>query len=252
MDLDAELGLGGRELVAFVGAGGKKTAMQRLLELGRTRGLQVGYTTTTHMPPPRDVPLTVTSRETVLDSLPRKRDAVAFAEERVSDPDRAEAKVRGFDAAFVDAIYTRERFDWLLVKADGARRREFKAPGPNEPVVPSETTHLVPVASVRAVGQALDEQTVHRPERVAAITGAEIGDRITAETVATVLTSEQGGLKDAPDAATVTPLLNKADTPELRDTAREILRVALDGSTRLKRGLITSFRSGYCAQFGAQ
>jgi probable selenium-dependent hydroxylase accessory protein YqeC len=40
------------ELVAFVGAGGKKTAMRRLVSEANTHGFRAGYTTTTHTPPP--------------------------------------------------------------------------------------------------------------------------------------------------------------------------------------------------------
>jgi probable selenium-dependent hydroxylase accessory protein YqeC len=249
MELDGALGLTGRELVAFVGAGGKKTAMQQLLDAGRERGLRVGYTTTTHMPPPADVPLTLQANGTPLDSLRVNGDAVALAAERVPNPERADSKVRGFDARTVDDIYSKEGFDWLLVKADGARRREFKAPGPDEPVVPSRTTHLVPVASVQAVGKPLDQKTVHRPERVAALTETAIGERISPKTIATILNSEEGGLKRAPASATVTPLLNKADSPELRETARSILSRALANSVRLRWGIIASFRTGYCHRF---
>jgi len=52
MELSTALGLSDRALVAFVGAGGKKTAMHRLATEGTERGYDVGFTTTTQMPPP--------------------------------------------------------------------------------------------------------------------------------------------------------------------------------------------------------
>lgn len=246
MDLAARLGLDDRELVAFVGAGGKKTAMARLVEQAGDRRLAAGYTTTTHTPPPDDIPLVVTGRNSPVDALAGTDSPVAFAAEDVPDPNRATEKVRGFDADVVDEVYASERFDWLLVKADGARRREFKAPGPGEPVVPGQTTHVVPVASVQGIGKSLDAPTVHRPERVAAIAGAEVGETVTPETVGRVLGSESGGLKGVPAGASVTPVLNKADTPADRELAREAIRVALSASERLSRGLVTSFETGYC------
>jgi len=248
MDLAGTLGLEGGELVAFVGAGGKKTAMARLVEQAGTRGLRVGYTTTTHTPPPEDVPLVLAGDRAadLLETLAEAGSPVAFAAERVPDPERAAEKVRGFDAETLDRVFASGGFDWLLVKADGARRREFKAPGPGEPVVPAATTHLVAVASVRAVGQPLDAPAVHRPDRVAAIADVGVSERVTAETVGSVLAHEAGGLKGAPDGARVTPMVNKADTARQRKLAREAVRVALASSDRLDRGLVTSFESGYC------
>lgn len=242
MDLAGALGLRERELLAFVGAGGKKTAMGHLLRAGADRGIRVGYTTTTHMPPPGDHRLIVREDERELSAALERRDGpIAFARSRVENPARAAAKVRGHDPGTVDRLFDAGTFDWLLVKADGARRREFKAPGPDEPVIPARSTHVVPVASARAVGRPLDEATVHRPELVASITGLELGDEITPAAIGTVLASDEGGCKGVSDDATVTPLVNKADTASLREAALEALLVALQRTDRFENGLVCSF-----------
>ncbi|WP_135537031.1 selenium cofactor biosynthesis protein YqeC [Halostella pelagica] len=245
MQLADALGLGDRELVAFVGAGGKKTAMHRLATESTERGYNAGFTTTTEMPPP-DLPLTVTDVEVSPYALTEDEPPVAFAREWVSDPDRVARKVRGFDPGPLTSVFDRGFFDWLLVKADGARMREFKAPGSGEPVIPEKATQVVPVASVLAVGEPLTEAVVHRPERVASITGLSVGDAITPEAVGDVLASPDGGLKCVPDAADVTPIVNKADTPDRQETARAVLERALDGTSRFARGLVTSFERDVC------
>ncbi|OLZ39380.1 dehydrogenase [Natrinema saccharevitans] len=245
MQLSTALGLGDRALVAFVGAGGKKTAMHRLAIEGPERGLDVGFTTTTQMPPP-DLPLTVTNAERLPEALLETEPSVAFASQWVSDPERVDRKVRGFDPEPLTSVLDRGFVDWLLVKADGARRREFKAPDTNEPVVPDEATHVVPVASVRAVGEPLSETVVHRPERVAAIADLSVGDTIMPETIGTVLASPRGGLQHVPDDAAVIPVVNKADAPALQETARAVLEHALAESARFTRGLVTSFERDVC------
>ncbi|MDS0477272.1 selenium cofactor biosynthesis protein YqeC [Natrinema sp. 1APR25-10V2] len=245
MQLSTALGIGDRALVAFVGAGGKKTAMHRLTREGTERGYDVGFTTTTQMPPP-ELPLTVTNAELLPDALLESEPPVAFASEWVSDPERVDRKVRGFDPEPLTSVFSRGFVDWLLVKADGARSREFKAPDTSEPVVPDAATHVVPVASVHAVGEPLSEAVVHRPERVAAIAGLSVGDTITPETIGTVLASPRGGLQDVPDGAAVIPMVNKADTPDHRETARAVLEHALEGTTRFTRGLVTSFERDVC------
>lgn len=246
MDFAGTLGLEGQEFVAFVGAGGKKTAMQRLAVEGTDRGRVVGYTTTTAMPPPDDIPLT-TSTSDVYPFVPTANDPpVAFARQWISNPERADEKVDGLSPAFVRSVFDSGRFDWVLVKADGARRREFKAPGADEPVVPEAVTHVVPVVSVAAVGQPLDESVVHRPERVAALTDLSIGEGITTGAVGTVLASPDGGLKAVPDSATVTPLVNKADTPADQELAEAVLTAASEQTERVTEGVVTSFEAGVC------
>jgi probable selenium-dependent hydroxylase accessory protein YqeC len=85
---------------------------------------------------------------------------------------------------------------------------------------------------------------------VAAITDLSRGEPVTPAAIGRVLGSEAGGLKHVPSGTSVTPMVNKADTPGLRGSAREALYAALDSSPRLTRGLVTSFRTGYCEQVG--
>lgn len=246
MHLADALGLGASAVVALVGAGGKKTAMGQLTAEGTSDGYAAGYTTTTAMPPPPDLPMIFTGTAEWRSDLTTQEPPVAFARESVADPERVERKVRGFEPEVVDWIADSGLFDWLLVKADGARKREFKAPCSGEPVIPSTATHVVPVASVAAVGETLATDVVHRPERVAAITALDVGDTITAAAVGTVLTHPDGGLRNTTSEATVIPLVNKADTESRRQTAREVLTHALSRTSRCFRGVLTSFESETC------
>lgn len=240
MDLAGELGLGDRALVAFVGAGGKKTAMAHLTETATEQGRRAGYTTTTHMPPP-DYPLVLT--DTPSEGLGSVDTPVAFAHERVPNPERATRKVRGHDPGTIGRLFEQDAFDWLLVKADGARRRECKAPGDDEPVIPARSTHVVPVVSVTAIGKPLDEQTVHRPDRVAALTDLDVGERLTPTAIGAVLAHPEGGCKSVPEGAAVTPLVNKADDAGRQETARAVLDAALTRTDRFDCGLVCSFES---------
>ncbi|KOX92591.1 dehydrogenase [Haloarcula rubripromontorii] len=246
MHLAAALGLGSSAAVAFVGAGGKKTAMGQLTVEGTDEGYDVGYTTTTAMPPPSDLPLTVTGPGAWRADLEAHDPPIAVAREEVADPARVDRKVRGFEPSVVEQLSSAGLFDWLLIKADGARRREFKAPGDGEPVVPRTASHVVPVTSVTAVGEPLTTDVVHRPERVAAITGLSVGDTITATAVGTVLTHPDGGLRNAPSGASVIPVINKADTEPQQRTARDALTHSLSQTKRCSRGVVTSFASDIC------
>mgnify|MGYP006273220853 CR=1 FL=1 len=244
MELAGALDLGDREMVSFVGAGGKKTSMARLVEEGRSRR-RVGYTTTTHMPPPDWLPVVVATSDAIADRIEAAAAPLAFASQRVENPARVDAKVKGFDPAALDQLFAAELLDWIVVKADGARMREFKAPGDGEPAIPQASTVVVPVVSAKIFGEPLDESVVHRPERVAAIADVDLGTTITPTLVGTVLAHPAGGLKDVPDDARVLAMLNKADDETERDLARDALRTAFDRSDRFAAGLVTSFEESF-------
>jgi probable selenium-dependent hydroxylase accessory protein YqeC len=200
MDLAEALAADG--LVAVVGAGGKKSTLYALAaEIDRAV-------------------LTATVRIPVFDeqvaSVVVTDDPVAAVEAADAFPlgvvpERDGDRYRGYDPETVALLDQRSDVDAVLVKADGARHREFKAPGADEPQIPRTADTVVPVVSAHVEGLPLTDEHVHRPERVAALTGLAEGDTIGAEDVATVLTHPEGGLKGVPDRATVVPVINKVD-----------------------------------------
>lgn len=210
MDLVESLGAAGT--VCVVGAGGKKTTLYAL-----ANRLDRAVVTATVRIPIFDSRV---SRVVVTDDpLGAVETAEAWPIGVV--PEREDDRYRGYEVGTVAELGERTDVP-LLVKADGARTRGFKAPGEREPQLPANADTVLPVASAHAVGEPLDERTVHRPERVAALTGLEIGDAVTAEAVATVLASPEGGLKDVPEDASVIPLINKVDDADDERIAREI------------------------------
>jgi probable selenium-dependent hydroxylase accessory protein YqeC len=240
MDLASALELGEEECVSFVGAGGKKTAMAELVREGTERDRSVGYTTTTHMPPP-DVPLVVAHRSEIVERVQKHTPPVAFASRWVKRPERVPEKVRGFEPGVVDSLVG--TFDWLAVKADGARQREFKTPGADEPVVPDRTTLVVVVASVQAVDEPLTAKRVHRPELTADLAGLAVGDKLTPAAAGAVLASEDGGLRKVPTGSDAVVMVNKADSRSARETATTVVEQTLSRSSRFAHGLVTSFRT---------
>ena len=209
----------GDGLTCVVGAGGKKTTLYALAPRI-----------------PRAV-VTATVRIPIFDNrvadVAVTDDPVAAVEEADEwplglVPEREGDRYLGYDPETVDAIAASGAADAVLAKADGARTRWLKAPNDDEPQIPESTDTVVPIASARVVGEPLTEERVHRPERVAALTGLELGDRIEAEDVATVLASEGGGHKGVPDGATVIPLVNMVDDESLAAVSREVAEGVLD------------------------
>ena len=209
----------GDGLTCVVGAGGKKTTLFALAPRI-----------------PRAV-VTATVRIPIFDNrvadVAVTDDPVAAVEEADEwplglVPEREGDRYLGYDPKTVDAIAASGAADAVLAKADGARTRWLKAPNDDEPQIPESTDTVVPIASARVVGEPLTEERVHRPDRVAALTGLDLDDRIEAEDVATVLASDDGGHKGVPDGATVIPLVNMVDDESLEGVAREVAEGVLD------------------------
>ena len=200
-------------LVCLVGAGGKKSTLYALA----ARSERAVVTATVRIPPFEEHVATV-------ETTTRPVEAAAAATEwplgLVPERERAD-RYRGYDPETVARLADAHDGP-VLVKADGARAREFKAPGDREPQLPGTADVVVPVASARVVGEPLTEAAVHRPERVAAITDLSAGDPVTAAAVGRVLASDRGGRKGVPEGATVVPLVNKVDDADHEAVAREV------------------------------
>ncbi|MGB9931775.1 selenium cofactor biosynthesis protein YqeC [Haloarcula amylolytica] len=204
--------------ICFVGAGGKKTTMATL-----AARLDHAVVTATVRIPIFDgwvAEVVVTeSPRTAIDGATTWPLGVVPAQER---PDR----YRGYDPATVADLADIDHP--ILVKADGARMREFKAPSDREPQLPPTASTVVPIASAHVIGEPLTDDIVHRVDEVAAITGLDPGDVIHPQDVAAVLASDRGGLKDVPADATAIPLLNMVDDAGLETSARAVAEAIHD------------------------
>lgn len=208
--LDAEAGT-----TCVVGAGGKKTTLYALAD----RLDRAVVTATVRIPIFDRHVATMTVTDDPAAAV-RDADPEDFPLGLVPSRDR-EDRYRGYDPALVDGLSAAHDGP-VLVKADGARTREFKAPDEDEPCLPSAADTVVPIASATAVGEPLTEEYVHRVQRVSELTGVEPGEELTERDVATVLASPAGGLKAVPSDATAIPLINKVDTSELLARSRRI------------------------------
>ncbi len=221
--LSAACGVREREVITIVGGGGKTTTLFRLgRELHGRSGVVV--TTTTHiMLPPLEPDLeTIVEPEAGL-AAAACRSALARGHLPVLGTRvTAEGRLGGVAPEVVDLCAGETDLARVVVEADGSAHKPFKAPLAYEPVVPRSTTLLVAVIGVDALGAPLDADHIHRPERVAELSGAVVGEPVTAETIARVMVHPAGPLRDAPPEARVVILLNKADTDMRRAAALEI------------------------------
>jgi len=206
--------------VAVVGGGGKSSLM---FDLAATLPGRVVMTTTT-----RIFASQMSQAEescTLADPGWRRRlDDFASALLVVGEMDGDRAN--GVPAELPAEVLAHPRVDWVVAEADGSRMRPVKAPAEHEPVIPPGTSLLVVVAGIDALAAPIRD-VAHRPERVCGLTGLAQDDVLTPERLADLLTSSDGGLKHAPPDARVAVLINKVESPEERETARQVVLRAL-------------------------
>lgn len=224
-------------LVCAVGAGGKKTT---LYWLAMQHPGRVGLTSTVltaHFPRQLGAHVVIADEgqiaSLVIEAATSRR-LVAFAH-----PSKKKARHAGLSESSLDEIRRAAVFDVLLVKADGARTRWIKAPADQEPAIHSAASTVIPVVSAKAIGARLTDESAHRSERLASLTGARPGEPITPEHVASLLSDQRGALKGIGDAEVV-PVINMVDDEERESLAVEVAELALGRTDRFDRVVLTS------------
>jgi len=228
-----------KPLIAIIGAGGKTTTMYTLAGELAQQGKHVITTTTTQIfyPEPAETDLLIiesnsdTLLKTIEESWPQcHRITVA---ERIL---RA-GKLGGLQPEQPYELLMNSGAHVVIVEADGARHRMIKAPAEHEPVIPSHTNVALLLMSAAAINKPLDENTAHRPEFIASVTGIRVGDVLSPAVIAKLMTSEQGALKHIPQTASAYLLITHASTAP--NTALRELAELVQHATR-KVGVLYS------------
>jgi molybdenum cofactor cytidylyltransferase len=209
MNLAKALDLKGGMAVAFVGAGGKTSAM---FTLGRELKSPVLLTTTTHLgvwqAAGADQHHIIEKTEDV-DKINLKAATTVL----LTGPAGADDRLASLDTALLQGVFQLCKTAGipLLIEADGARGKPLKAHADYEPVIPAWVDQVVVVAGLSGLGEQLTANHVHRPEIFAQLGNLNLGDMIEAEHLSAVLSSDSGGLKGIPPGAKKVLLLNQAD-----------------------------------------
>lgn len=166
-----------KEVIAFVGAGGKTTSMFRLAEELVSYGKKVIVTTTTHMFLPEKFAVLEESGDKILGMLEDNLMAV------VGIPCE-HGKIKGVSSAFFH--WMREQADFLLVEADGSKRLPLKIPNYMEPVIPENTDRVVILAGMSGLDKPLNE-VCHRFELAESVLGIHSFDKVGTKEAASLI-----------------------------------------------------------------
>lgn len=216
MKLSRALRLPAAPIVALVGAGGKTTALFTLAyELAPSI-----VSTTTHLGEWQanqcDMHI-VAKTGAKLPSIPGDGVTLVTGEKETNRFTGADAGQLGeLNKIAVDRGFA------LLIEADGARQKSLKAPASHEPVIPDFANTIIVIAGLKGLNKPLGDEAVHRPVQFSKISNLEIGEPVTIEALAKVLTHPAGGLKNIPINARRIALLNQADSPGLQSQGKRL------------------------------
>jgi molybdenum cofactor cytidylyltransferase len=202
--------------VAFIGAGGKTTAMFKL-----ARQLPAAIVTaTTHLgiwqAPLADHHI-ATAGDTA-EGIENRQGVLLVTGEPEGD------RLKPISPLLLQRLYQYCQTNAipLLVEADGSRQKPLKAWAEHEPPIPAFASLVVHVAGLLGLGKPLSDNDVHRAEIFAELSGLNMGERISPDALTRVLTHPQGGWKNIPTTARRAALLNQADTADLQSAAQTL------------------------------
>ncbi len=242
MKLKEALGLVDERMLALIGAGGKTTTLFRLAHELFEEGKKVLVTTTTKISKPAKPHVHklyfAQELDAVLGELSRIKDPMVVAVGHGLDD---AGKLAGLPPEWFPPLVRSETVDWVLIEADGAAMKPFKVPLEHEPVVPESCPVTVWVMGMKALGQPLDTQHVHRAERAGELLGVKLGTPLTEAHILRLAEHPAGCFKGVPRNSRTITLINQADTAEEIEKARSLGRGLL--RLGMERVVITSYVS---------
>ncbi|MCD4673923.1 MAG: putative selenium-dependent hydroxylase accessory protein YqeC [Anaerolineaceae bacterium] len=210
-------------LLAFVGGGGKTTAM---FQLARQFESPVIVTTTTHLAVEQsalaDIHFALEEDAPFPDLVSAIMENHVILITGLPHPDGRLGSVPPDILIQLKAFVDQKKIP-LLIEADGSRMLPIKAPAEKEPVIPGWVNAVVVVVGFSCLGALASDQTIHRFQNFSKITDIKMGNPITTSHIEKMFLHPDGGFKGIPETARRIVLLNQVDDD---GTAKEAIILA--------------------------
>ncbi|WP_421339249.1 selenium cofactor biosynthesis protein YqeC [Aeromonas veronii] len=191
-------------LISLCGAGGKTSTLFWLAEYFYKQGKRVLITTTTRMflPAPSHYRELIIETDPVrqltrCQALPDGPTLVAL----FSHLDERTGKVAGPDLRQIDLLKGQQRFDLILVEADGAHHKLLKVPALHEPCIPHQSDWVIALLGGAMVGANAEPAQIHRWAELQALCGIAAGEPLDWALFDRLLSHPEGVFKGTPPGA---------------------------------------------------
>lgn len=201
--------------IALIGGGGKTTLLYCLgQELAKNGKRVIGGTTTHIMPPSREQGIYLINPDE--DETKKALDIYGFFVAAGTDDTGKLCKPKG-DYFRQCKPYT----DYIILEADGAKKKPIKVPAEHEPVVPEDCDVIIGVIGVDAFGGKI-QQVSHRAKLTAEMIGLPDCYSLTVKHIAEIVLSKFGYQKSVTKEGQFRLVINKCDNLQLQEEARLI------------------------------
>lgn len=216
MELRNLLNLNRGCMVSIVGAAGKSTLMYTLAgELKRDNKILVTTTTKIYLPEKEQYDFIEIGANNFIKLKHRDCKGIYVYGSSVNKdnklvgviPDELEGQL--------------DYFDYILVEADGSKRKPIKGWNATEPVVCKDTTKTIGVLSIESIGKKINEDNVHRVEEFINITNSIENAIITEENIVSLVFNRSGLFKNSVGEKIL--FINKIETQEQKYIAQKLL-----------------------------
>ncbi len=235
------ISLADKAIVSLVGAGGKTSALFKMSEELKKRGLRVLVTTTTAIFYPEQEQYDHLFMWKSLDESGIPDFNIMQGSVTIIGSCRTEnGKLKGIEPEKLDMLYDSKIFDFILVEADGSKRKPIKAPASHEPVIPSRTTFVIGIIGFDSYGKPLNHEWVHRPELLSVLCGKAMDKPIDDQVFIRLCRERNGLFKGSPSGAEQIVLINKVETQHEYNIAGDIGKYLINGNTGINKVIIGS------------
>ncbi|QUH31684.1 selenium cofactor biosynthesis protein YqeC [Vallitalea guaymasensis] len=235
-----ELDVQGNNIISIVGAGGKTTTMYRLGNELKELDRKVLLTTTTaiYYPMSNEYDNLIISNnleQLILESKRLSRGTITMIGKNIFHDNN---KLKGIEKEWVKPLFNQGDYDFLVIEADGAKRKSIKAPTWYEPVIANCSTLVVGCIGLDIIGKRIDENWVHRANIFSRVVGKEIGDIIDYETISRLIISREGLFKGCKNHSKKVVLLNKVRDDEQLFYAQKLGEKIIKDGVNISRVII--------------
>ncbi|MBZ9621977.1 putative selenium-dependent hydroxylase accessory protein YqeC [Clostridium sp. FP2] len=192
MMLSNYIGLVEKDILSIVGAGGKTTMMFKLAEeLRGSNKILVTTTTKVYTPALNKYDFICTDKNDFFKYCNMKENGIYILGLGIND----ENKILGLSYKELDELAP--YFDYILIEADGAKKKRLKAWNEFEPVIYGKTTKTIGIMDIQSLGMVINEDSVHRSKIFREITGAHEGEIVKSEHLSEIIVNPRGLFKGA-------------------------------------------------------
>ncbi|MFT8315333.1 MAG: selenium cofactor biosynthesis protein YqeC [Clostridium sp.] len=193
MSLKSLLKLRKGDVISIVGAGGKTTLMFSLAEeLGKGNKVLVTTTTKIYVPKEQQYNYIANSENKLHYYNHMNNNGIYVYGKGIN---HHENKLIGLDCELLQKQLP--YFDYILIEADGSKKKSIKGWKDNEPVISDMTNKTIGVFSIENIGKEVNENNIHRLEQFMNITASSKGDIINIDHIIKLIFHPKGLFKDA-------------------------------------------------------